>query len=163
MPRPLVINGTTYLYPIAGEDPQWGPESTDWAEAVTNVLASLVAPGDILQTTFAINNDISVAANINGLIFDSATVRAANVNYSIYRISDTNPSGQAETGVIQLTYDDGAAPGQKWKLARVFSGDDAEVNITIDETSGQLMYTSSDIGNLGYLGQITFTARVLNK
>lgn len=163
MPIPLVVNGTTYLFPVPGEDPTWGADATDWAKAVSAVLNTLVAPGDILQTTFSINNDVSVSTNINGLIFDSSTVRAANINYSIYRISTTNPSGQAETGVVQLTYDDDASVGSKWQLAQISSGGDAGVAININQTTGQLNYTSTDIGSLGYLGQITFTARVLNK
>lgn len=162
-PVPLVINGTTYQYPVPGEDAQWGAEATDWAKAVTNVLTTLISPGDILTTVFTINNNISIATNINGLIFDSGTVRAANISYVIYRISNTNISQQTETGTIYLTLDDSAPIGEKWTLAQSSSGTNAGVVFYIDDATGQVQYTSNDIGSLGYVGSITFSAKVLNK
>jgi hypothetical protein len=163
MPVTLIVNGTSYEYPVPGEDPTWANDATDWAKAVTSVLATLVAPGDILQTQFTLNNNILVPTNINGLIFDSGTVRAANVDYTIYRISDTNTSGQTESGRIYLTYDDSALVGNKWVISQVSNGTNSGVVFNIDEPTGQIQYISSDIGNLGYSGLITFSAKVLNK
>ena len=118
MSIPLVIAGTTFNYPQSGQDPNWAEEASSWAVAVTEVLNTLLGPGDILQTSVAIEDGISVATNINGLLFDSGTVRAANINYSIYRISDSNPSGNAETGVIYLIFDDSLPEGEKWTLTQ---------------------------------------------
>jgi hypothetical protein len=159
----LTINGTTYQYPVPGQDPTWGADATDWAKAVTAALATLISPGDILQTQFTINNNISVATNINGLIFDSGTVRAANIEYTIYRISIANPTGQTESGRIHLTFDDSATVGQKWVLSQFSNGTNSGVVFSIDDSTGQVQYTSSDINSIGYVGTITFAAKVLNK
>jgi hypothetical protein len=157
----LIVNGTSYEYPIPGSDPNWGEGATDWAEAVTEALNTLLAPGDILQTIFSIDNNISVATNINGLLFDPGTVRAANVDYAIYRTSTLNPSGNAETGTIHLIYDDSAAVNQKWKLTQSTDGSSG-ISLSITD-SGQMQYISSDIDVAGYSGEIRFKARTLSK
>lgn len=163
MPVSLTVNGTTYQYPVPGEDPSWGSEATDWAKAITNVLNTLIAPGDILQTSFVINNNINIPTNVNGLIFDSGTVRAANIDYVVYRISTSNNYGQTESGRIHLTFDDSAPVNQKWTLSQTSSGTQSGIVFSIDDATGQIQYTSSDIGTLGYVGNIKFSARVLNK
>lgn len=161
MSSPLTIQGTTFNYPVSGEDPNWATEATGWAIAVTDALNTLLAPGDILQTTFTIANNNTAASNINGLTFDSGTVRAASVDYSIYRTSTSNPAGHAEFGNIFLVYDDSAASGNKWKLSQTIDGG-AGVSLTILD-SGQIQYTSTDIGSTGYSGTMKFKARVLSK
>lgn len=157
----LLVNGTAYPYPNPGEDPNWGQGATDWAGAVTEALNTLLAPGDILQTTFSIDNNIALATNINGLVFDPGTVRAANIDYAIYRTSTLNPSGNAETGIIHLIYDDSASAGSKWKFSQSIDGASG-VSLSITD-AGQVQYTSSDIGTAGYSGTIKFRARTLSK
>jgi hypothetical protein len=157
----LIVNGTSYEYPIPGEDPNWGQGATDWASAVTEALNTLLAPGDILETTFSIDNDISVATNVNGLLFDPGTVRAANIDYAIYRTSTLNPSGNAETGVIHLIYDDSASVGSKWKFSQNIDGASG-VSLSITD-AGQVQYKTTDIGTAGYSGTIKFRAKTLSK
>lgn len=158
----LTIAGTTFNYPTSGEDPNWSEEASSWAVAVTEALNTLLAPGDILQTSFAIDNNIAVPTNINGLLFDSGTVRAANVNYTVYRISDSSPSGHAETGLIFLVFDDSAAVGMKWKLSQSPVDGNAGISFSMDD-DGQMKYATTTIGDVGYVGTIRFSARVLNK
>lgn len=159
MSIPLTVGTQTFNYPIQGQDPQWGEEAAGWAEAVTNVLATLLAPGDILQTTATINNNIAVATNVEGLLFDPTFVRAANVDYSVYRISTANPSGNTESGTIYLVYDTNAAPGSKWSLSQKINGD-AGIAFSIND-AGQIQYTSTDINSTGYSGTMKFSARTL--
>jgi hypothetical protein len=156
----IVIAGTTYNFPESGESPNWGPEATDAIVAMANAINTLLAPGDILQTSFSIDNNIAVAANINGLLFDSGTVRAANVSYAIYRTSTSNPAGNAETGLIKLIFDDDAPVNEKWKLSQDKDGESG-VTISIGD-DGQLVYKSSDIGAVGYSGTIRFAAKALS-
>lgn len=157
----LIVNGTSYVYPDPGQDPNWGAGATDWAAAVTEALNTILAPGDILTTAFSIDNNISVAANINGLLFDPGVIRAANIDYAIYRTSTANPAGNAETGTIHLIYDDSAAVGLKWKITHSIDGD-AGVSLSITD-AGQVQYMSSDIGTTGYSGTIKFRAKTLSK
>lgn len=161
MATSLTIAGTTYEFPESGEDPNWGPNVTDWARGVTDAINTILSPGDILTTQFAIDNNISVPTNINGLLFDSGTVRAANVTYAVYRISNANPSGHAETGVLKLIFDDSAASGMKWKMTQDIDGSSG-VAFSIGD-NGQFQYVSTNIGTLGYVGTITFSAKSLAK
>lgn len=156
----IVIAGTTYNFPESGESPNWGPEATDTIVAMAAALSSLISPGDILQTTFTIDNNISVATNVNGLLFDSGTVRAANIQYAIYRTSTANPAGNAETGLIKIIFDDDATVGEKWKLSQDKDGDAGVVLSMGDD--GQMTYISTDIDSVGYVGTITFTAKSLS-
>lgn len=157
----ITIAGTTYNYPTSGEDPNWAEDATAAIVAMAEAINTLLAPGDILQTSFAIDNNIAVATNINGLLFDSGTVRAANVSYAVYRTSTTNPSGHAETGTIHLIFDDSAAVGEKWKLTQNTDGD-AGISFVMGD-NGQMTYMTTDIGSVGYDGTIRFSAKTLSK
>lgn len=161
MSIPLIVAGTTYNFPESGTDPNWGPAVTDWATAVTEVLNSIIGPGDILPTEYAISNNISIDTNVNGLLFDPGTVRAASISYSLYRTSTANPAGNAETGTIFIVYDDSAGVGQKWQFAQTKDGW-AGVSFSITDL-GQVIFTSNDIGALGYSGVMKFSAKSLSK
>jgi hypothetical protein len=146
---------------VPGEDPTWGADATDWAQSVTTVLNFLIGPGDILPATFSLDNNVSIASNISGLLFDPGTIRSANIDYAVYRTSDSTPSGKVETGRIYIVYDDNATAGQKWKLAQTSSGVSGVVFSIAD--SGQFSYVSSDIGSANYTGTIRFSAKALTK
>lgn len=161
MPTPIVIAGTTYQYPVPGESPNWGEEATATIVAIAEALNTLLAPGDILTTEFSIDNNISVPTNVNGLLFDSGTTRASNISYSVYRTSSTTPAGNVETGTIYLTFDDSAVVGEKWKLSQVKNGE-AGIGFSMGD-NGQMQYISTDIGAVGYVGTITFSAKTLPK
>lgn len=161
MAIPLSIKGTTYQYAEAGDDPGWGAENTDWAQAVTDVLNTLVSENDILETTATIQNNILVPIDINQLLFDPGSVRAANIDYAIYRSSTSTTSGYSESGSIHITYDDNASVGAKWILNARMTGFSGVVFSILD--NGQIQYTSSDIGSLGYSGKITFQAKTLSR
>jgi len=157
----LTIAGTTFEYPTSGEDPNWSEQASGWAIAVTEAINTLLSPGDILQTTFTLSNNIAVPTNINGLLFDSGMTRAANVSYVIYRISDSNTSGFTETGTLLLMFDDSASPGTKWQMSQVTEGNSG-ISFFIGD-DGQMKYISSDLGDIGYAGTIRFAAKTLAK
>lgn len=160
MPQ-LTVNNNVYDYPDPGTEPGWGESATAWAQAVTDVLSTLLAPGDILETSFVIGNNVTTYTNINGLAFDGATVRAANVSYVVTRSSVETPSGTNESGEIHLTYDPAGGGGSKWKLSVI---SDAAAGITFTCTdAGQVQYKSTDIGSTTYQGQIKFSAKTLSQ
>lgn len=161
MSRTFTVNGQVFEYPEAGDEPGWGSEATDWAEEVTDVLADLSGIDDILQTTFTVANNQSSAANVEGLVFNTGRVRSAAIPYTIYRISDSNPSGHAETGILRIVYDNDAGAGDKWQMSIGGLAGNAGVSFSILD-SGQLQYTSTDIGSVGYSGTMLFSADALN-
>jgi len=146
----LTIAGNTYNYPDPGTDPGWGSEATDWAAAVTEVLASFLGPGDILPTDFAIVDDTQSSTDVVGLTFDGALVRAANVTYAVVRGPIT------QTGTLYLSYNGAAAAGSQWTLAEQLTND-AGVRFSITD-AGQVQYIASSTGTNG---QMRFSAKTL--
>lgn len=152
MPISLTINGTVYPFPTQGDSPPWGDELTSSVAAIVSGLNTLIGAGDILTTIFTIANNQSSASNVTGLAFDNSTVRSAAIFYSIYRSSNT-PSEYSETGTIYITYKPTAG---SWELAQVGVGSSG-VTFTIT-SSGQIRYTSTNIGSGAYVGKMVFKA-----
>lgn len=159
MSTPLTVNNQTFNYPSDGQDPGWGEDSTGWATAVTDVLNTILSPGDILETTFDINDNQTSPLEIQGFAFDSSVSRSASIVYSAYRTSTDFPAGHAETGTITIIYDNNASVGQKWKLAQIKNGDSGVLFAISD--LGQFTYTSTQIDNGagGYSGTLKFSAK----
>lgn len=157
----LTISGVPYNYPTNLQEAGWGEDATGWAQAVTDMLSALVANGDILPSTNAIQNNITTLTNIDGMFFNSDIVRSARIDYSVYRVSDTTPSGVVESGMMLIALNDTAPVGQKWSITQYKNGDSGVQFTLLD--SGQVQYKSSDVGITNYTGNIKFTAKVLNK
>ena len=156
----LTVNNTPFAYPSSGDEPGWGGQATGWAEEVTLVLGNLLGPSDILETAFNIANNQTTVTDVTGLTFDSGSVRSSVVQYSVYRISDSNPSGNAETGEMHLIYDGSAAT--PWSIAIGGVVGNAGINFSITNT-GQVQYTSTDIGSSNYQGLIKFNAKAISQ
>lgn len=158
MPRTLIINNTPYNYPTPGDEPGWGSGATGWAVGVTEVINDLLGPDDILETAFNIANNQSTAADVTGLAFNAASVRAATIDYSVYRVSDSNPNGNTESGQIRLIYDGLAG----WSIAQGSINGNAGVIFSV-LASGQIQYVSTDIGSLNYVGTMKFRAKSIQQ
>lgn len=156
MPKELIVNSIPFDYPTQGDEPGWGGSATGWASEVTDVLNDLVGPNDILETAFNVaNNQVSVS-DVTGLSFSGASVRAADITYSIYRISSINLSGHIEKGTIQIAYDNNLG----WIINQGNILGNAGVNFSITG-AGQIQYTSTDIGSSSYTGTMKFRAKCL--
>ena len=159
MPKTLSILGTDFNFPVAGEDPNWGTEAVDWAEAVTNALTLITSVDDILPTAFVIDNNISVPTEIRGLFFNPLTVRAVNVQYTVARSVDG--AEIVESGEILLNHNTEAAPGSQWQMTLQVNGD-AQIILSVDDT-GQFYYISSNFAGADYSGSMRFSAKTLGK
>lgn len=158
MPKTLIVNNIPYDYPVAGDEPGWGGDATGWAEGVTKVLNNIVGPDDILETSFNIANNQAAAADVTGLVFNAGSVRSAVVQYAVYRISDSNPDGKAETGEMHLILDNNVG----WSLG--VGGIIGNAGITFSITAaGQIQYITTDIGSVNYTGIMKFTAKALQQ
>jgi hypothetical protein len=156
MSKTVSIQNTDYQIPEQS-DTEWGEYTTDLLEAIVSAVTGSFGPSDISETEITINNNATGATTINGLNFDTATVRGAFVEYTIYRTSATGEFSEA--GVIQLSYTNGNSSGEKWELQRM-SNNDAGVTVTVTD-SGQAQYTSTDMGASGYNGVMTFRSRAI--
>lgn len=162
MPVTLIINQIPFEYPIPGDSPGWGQGATDWSKEVTIVLNDLLGPNDITETTFPIANNVTAFGNIAGLLFNTGQVRGATIFYTIYRTSTANPSGHAESGTLNIVYDNAASAGSKWSLVGFNQNGNSGVTFTITD-AGQFQYKSSDINSVGYSGVMHFKATTLGQ
>lgn len=148
MPIQLTVNGTVYNYPVAGEEQKWGEDGTAWAEAVTNILSTIVGDGFIPETTVTIDDNITSFTNILGASFNNSISRAFRFTYAVSRTDGS--SVFTETGVITGVYD-----GSEWDYTIERLGD---AGMTFNVTStGQIQYKSTNIGGT-YSGDINFYA-----
>lgn len=137
MSIPLTIGNEVFNYPETGTNPSedWGDSATGWAVAVTDVLADVFAPSDITLTSFPLNDNQVVPANIVGLKFSTSVILAFKVDYIIQRI--ISPGNIiTESGVIIGNYN-----GTDFFITRESCGD-AGVDIDVN-TLGQFVYTST--------------------
>lgn len=158
MPRVLIVNNTPYNYPTSGDEPGWGNDATAWAVGVTNVLSDLLGPNDILETAFNVANNQTSFSDVTGLIFNAASVRAAEITYAVFRVSTANPSGFAETGTIQIVYDNNV--GWYINQGNILASSGVTFSIT---GAGQVQYKSTDIGSLNYTGTMKYRAKTLQQ
>lgn len=104
MPTDITVNGITFAYPSPGQDPSWGQPATDLIVQMAQVINDLQGVDDIPEQSNNIANNQTTPENIVKLVFNPSTVRAASVNYSIYRINtQTFVPADVNTGTNTIT------------------------------------------------------------
>jgi len=138
MSKTLQIGNQTFEYPEQG-DSNWGEESAAWAEAVTDALATVQGPEDILLTEALITNGSS--GNVSGLAFDTSLVQQIVVEGLLVRsYLDATPT-EAEAFVAT-----GAYNGSVFNISMEYAGNDTGVVLDIDN-SGQFTYVAENRAN----------------
>jgi len=100
--------------------------------------------------SFTVANNQSSAANVTGLAFSGASIKAVNISYRIRRSTTTNEF--AETGTIRLVYKDTA---DTWFIDQTYAGEDSGVTFTVT-AGGQVQYVSSNVSGSSYAGSMLF-------
>lgn len=124
------------------------------ALAVKTYVDALPVAIIVSQTSSTIVNNQSTPANITGLIFNPTLFRGVKIEYSIYRQTDTASSAVAQMGQLRFVYNTQAGV---WLTSDDYAGQDAGVTFTIDNTSGQIQYTSTDITGTNYVGTLKYS------
>ena len=136
----LQVGNEIFLYPENGSSPieEWGEEASEWSRAVTDLLATIQSPNDITLTTFSLQDDQSVAADIVGLTFSTTQVIDVEVTYIIERI--VGATVYTESGRVIGNYN-----GTDFFISTETVGD-AGVLISVTST-GQFQYTTTNLGH----------------
>lgn len=148
MPIPVIIDGTTYQLPVQGQDPTWGDDLSDIIQALVAVSSGSTGPGDILPSTFTLANNQTSPAAVTGLIFDEGTIRGAEISYSIDRATSTQEV--TENGTLYINYN---STTNTWSQSQISNGN-AQVLFSV--ISGQIFFTSSNMGGANYAGKMGF-------
>lgn len=154
----LVIAGNPIDVPSAGENPAWGSAMVAFFRAVESAFNSAIGPYDIPLQTLSIDgatyNPTTSVQNVTNLSFSIAEVRAAFIQYAVYRATDT--TAVAESGSIIAVYNTFTSV---WNLSQDKVGD-ASITFTIDST-GQIQFETTSIAGSNHTATITYKAWAL--
>jgi len=137
MSKRLAVGNEIFNYPVTGSS-NYGEDATAWAEAVTEVLETVIGPGDILTQQVQL---VGASGNITGLAFDTTFVQRVSVEglltkESILPISDPSYFKLTESFNIEGVFD-----GTNFKFSVESTGDDTQVVIDVAPSSGQFTFT----------------------
>lgn len=120
-------------------------EASWWNDIRTALLTAL--GGATAETQQTISNNAAATA-ITGLLLDSTTLVYARVLVSVYRQTD------APTKLRQVfTLDCYFKTGTGWDFEPQSVGEDSGLTFTIDATTGQISYASSNVAGANYVGK----------
>lgn len=163
MSKDLQIGSNIYEYPSPGEPAGWSEGASDWAEGVTNALATVQGPNDILLTSSSLtipdSNDPGTIGtfNVNGFLFDSATVQGFDAQFLVTRTyTDATPK-EVESGDI---LGNGTGTGGDFFIS-VSSIGDTGISFSIT-SDGQVQYTLEERDNTQNI-QIKFKAKTIDQ
>lgn len=155
MAKNLQIGSTIYEYPEPGEGAGWSEGATSWAEGVTDALATVQGPNDIILETATLANNQFTPVNVVGLSFDTGQVQHVTIEFLLIRsYTDATPT-ETESGTIIGNYN-----GSDFFISPDSVGD---VGVDFSITSvGQVQYVSEDRDNTDNL-TIKFKARTIDQ
>jgi hypothetical protein len=146
MSKPLIIRDEVFEYPTTG-DSNYGEEASNWAEAVTDVLAEITGPGDIPTSEYTLtgtDNNGFIEGTIQKLVFDTSYVQSIEVS-----------------GFFKKTYEDQSYKIENFKMEGIYNlstnefivstyyiGDDTKTEIDINP-SGQGIFSYNNETNIG--------------
>lgn len=166
----IIVNSTPIDFPSSAQSPNWAPALIEFAQNTAAALNGIVGPYDIAPQVMDILNDgaeHAVQTPAASLAFPTATVRAANIRYSVYR-TNTAAETHAESGMMTVVYNTASA---SWEMQRDFAGNVTPVGgypnpttggITFRiDSSGQVYYSADILSSPGYTGKLSFAAQAL--
>lgn len=121
------------------------------ANLIGDVSAGASA-GDINETSFAMSNNVTAAADVTGLAFANGVVRSFEALVSV--------EIDATTDLYEVYKLNGIQKGASWDMSVESTGDNSQVNFTIT-SAGQVQYTSGNLA--GFVsGDIKYRAITLS-
>jgi hypothetical protein len=150
----ITISGNVISFPTSGEDPNWAPAITEFAQAVEDALSTVSGQFDVTPQVYTMVANVNTNVDLPNLSFSTTNVRGAFVQYSVYRTASSPSATAYESGNLILIY-----TGSSWEVSRDFVGDGS---ITFNVTNGgQIQFSSTVIGGGTHTGKISYTARAL--
>lgn len=111
MSKRLTVGNQVFEYPDNTQNPGWGEQAAEWAEAVTDVLQVFQGPNDLVSQS----TNLPINGAIPGVIFSTASVASFKFEYSIL-----NSVG----GVLEVGEINGINTGTTFDLQQEQFGDD---------------------------------------
>lgn len=156
MPQ-INIQGTIIDFPSSAQSPNWADPIVQFAQAVEKALASVAGPFDVPPQIFVMTSNANTNVSLPSLAFPTSNVQGAFIEYTVFRTTTTTKV--AEFGTIEIVYNPDNPIGNKWEIAREFTGD-GNVTFSITDT-GQVQFSSTLIGGASHSGTIGYLAKAL--
>lgn len=158
-PLVITVQGTPITFPVSGTDPQWAPAIDAFAIAVEGALNAVIGAFDVAPQAMIIDSyNPGTNINIAALSFPTATVRSAFIRYAVFR--STNSTSVGETGELQIFYNPNGTVGNKWDIARTYSGPGGQISFYVTDT-GQVQFSTTAIAGSSHQGKLTFVAQAI--
>ncbi len=150
------ILGQPITLPDTSASPNWAPGQVRFNQSVADALNLSVGAFDITPQIFEFQLNSNTDVAIPGLAFPTSQVRSIQINYYVYRT--TNTETERESGVIYAVYDANGSNGNKWLYTQEFTGE-STVSFIIQDT-GQVTFSSTAMVGGNHQGKIGFYAKV---
>jgi hypothetical protein len=131
------------------------PVKADYTKFTEAVLS---ASQDASSSNITLNNNITVAENISGLVLDKTKYKSAEILIDVYR-KDATPSEFNSLFKLHCIYRPIEA---KWKMIVEEIFDVSGVQFFLDELSGQVSYKSSNMAGGTYEGILRYKLSRIN-
>ena len=158
----ITIGSTIISFPDSRESPNWSESVIQFAEAVAAQLSIATGTYDVApqsMTIDAYNNASNV--DIPALSFPASNVRAAFINYTVYR--STNSANGDEAGDLIIVYNPNNSVGMKWTVTQGNkTGKGASIAFNVTDT-GQVQFTTSALAGTSHAGKIGFYAKAIEQ
>lgn len=149
----ITISGNVIPFPTSGQDPNWAPAVTEFAQAVEEALSSVTGQFDVSPQVYTMIANVNTNVDLPNLSFSTTNVRGAFIEYTVYRTTAA-PALAYEAGNIMVIYN-----GSSWEISQDYVGDgDISFNIT---NTGQVQFSSTALTGSGHSGKIGYKATAL--
>lgn len=153
----ITISGTVVNFPDSSASPNWAPAVIQFAQLVEIALTLNSGNFDIAPQVYTMVANINTNVSIPNLAFPTSEVRAAFIQYSVFRTTDSATAPEA--GDLIAVYNPNGATNSKWQIIRRY---DSDGFVTFSMTDGgQVQFSSTALAGSNHSGRISFTARTL--
>lgn len=115
-----------------------------------DAIRSMISFGGLPIQQTLLNNQAAPLA-VTGLVFDKAQIKAAQVDFEVYRQTDSG--SVMEAGTLFLAH---RTATDTWEISLQSQFDDAGVTFSVN-SSGQVLYVSDNFAGTSYTGRLRFT------
>lgn len=153
----ITIQGTPVQFPSDGESPDWAPAIIQFAQLVEAGFNASIGQYDISPQVQVIDAYNGSGTTISNLSFTTSAVRAAFIQYSVYRTTST--ANADEAGNLIIIYNPNNSTNNKWSIQRDYVND-GKISFTVSD-AGQVSFTTTSLAGTGHTGILSYSAKAL--
>lgn len=159
----ITIKGTQINIPNSGASPNWAPAIIEAFQAIADAVNLFAGTFDVapqIKNIDIFNSSSNI--DIDNLVFPPSDVRAVTVFYTVYRKTDETTLGSgdqqelAETGTLEMVYNNSRPATQKWEVGRMGEGD-AQITFIVTDL-GQVQFSTTPLTGINHTGLISYRA-----